>query len=409
MSGRLIRYPEERALENAAYGEGVVPTRIFAFLLPVHRVEIEATVTDGEPYELIDRYLERGIAEAGLNTVPELAGFLALDEVLVDRALRFLGAIGHVVSSDGKVSLTELGLRSVRDKVRYVVTRKDRRRLYFEAFGSRPLTSPYYDSRAVTFLDAAGLHEAMKRPSDGPWFRPLTSTYGFRPDALAELCGRPDRDRYNLPEGINDPKIVGAPEGVHLPAYIVRAVDRQGVGARVRYLAYTQAGDEADPDVGDLCHGTPEIASLIETEERESAGGPDRSRVDSWLARRNLDSHRPVQIRDGMCRITLPGSAFGGDGRISLLKLGSFVVLGNGFFHVWCEDARVRRRALLERADTYLSARLRVDPVVAGERIGRIARQLELGEVDLPTLKTMAAKAGRRDLAAQLSRLLERG
>ncbi len=87
-------------------------------------------------------------------------------------------------------------------------------------------------------------------------------------------------------------------------------------------------------------------------------------------------------------------------------KLGSFVVLGNDFFHVWCTDTRVRRRALLERADAYLSARRQVDAAVAGVRLGLIARQLELGTIDLPTLRTMATKAGKRDLAAQLARLL---
>src|SRR4051812_19990309 len=101
MTTRLIRYPEERALEDAVYRVGVRPTRIFALLLPVLCVEIEATVTDGEPYELIDRYLGRAIAEGGLHTTVELADFLALDEVLVDRALRFLTAIGHVTITEG--------------------------------------------------------------------------------------------------------------------------------------------------------------------------------------------------------------------------------------------------------------------------------------------------------------------
>ncbi len=66
--GRLIRYPEERALEDAAFAHGLAPTRIFALLLPVWRVEVKATVTDAEDYALIDRYLERGIASAGLNS-----------------------------------------------------------------------------------------------------------------------------------------------------------------------------------------------------------------------------------------------------------------------------------------------------------------------------------------------------
>ncbi|MFJ7212797.1 hypothetical protein [Amycolatopsis sp. NPDC098790] len=46
-------YPEERALEDAAYGHGLTPVRVFAVLLPVWRVEV--LTTDGRPYALTDR------------------------------------------------------------------------------------------------------------------------------------------------------------------------------------------------------------------------------------------------------------------------------------------------------------------------------------------------------------------
>jgi hypothetical protein len=406
MTTRLIRYPEERALEDAVYRLGVMPTRLFALLLPAWRVEIEATVTDGEPYELIDRYLGRAIAEGGLRTAADLARFLALDDVLVDRALRFLGAIGHITVADGRIALTDLGLRSVREKVRYVVTRKDRRKLYFDAFGSRPLTRPYYDSRTVTFLSGAALRQATER-GEGPRFQLLVSTFGFRPEALTELFRHADRDRYNLPAGIDTPSQLGAPECVHLPMYVIRAIERNHQGTYVRYLAYTQAGDEADADIGEICERTPEIRSALETAERDSRARTDgTARAAAWLADRGLGRHRPELTPDGMWRITLPGSAFDGKGPVPMSKLGSFVILGGDFFHVWCTDQRVRRRALLERADAYLSARRRVDPAVAGARLGQIAQQLELGTIDLPALRTMAAREGKRDLAAQLARLV---
>jgi hypothetical protein len=40
-----IRYSEARVLEDVTIGQGAVPTRIFAILLPVWRVEIRAIVT----------------------------------------------------------------------------------------------------------------------------------------------------------------------------------------------------------------------------------------------------------------------------------------------------------------------------------------------------------------------------
>lgn len=397
---RLIPYPEERALEDAAYARGVVPTRIFAVLLPVWCVEVKATVTEGEPYELIDRYLERGIAAAGLDTVADLARFFALDEILVDRALRFLTAIGHVTDSGGRLTLTELGHRSVHDQVRYVITREDRRKMYFDAFGSRPLTRRYYDTRTVTFLSGEALEAVLAR-RDGPRFQMLCCTRGFRREALTELACHPDRDHYNLPERIDGPESLGE-EYVYLPLYIVRAVQQ---GGQVRHLAYTQVGSEADPDVTTLCEQTPEVVGVCESEERAARSHADQTWVTEWLRKRNLDGRGPVRLDDDTWRVTLPGASFDTTGPLSISKLGSFVIVGNDFFHVWCEDERVRRRALLERIDSYLSSRVRIDRTDTDQRITQIARQLDLGAIDVGTLHRMAVKAGKHGLAAQLDRV----
>src|SRR5689334_7577424 len=98
----------------------MTPTRLFPLLLPIWRVEVKAKVTEAEPFDLIDRYLERGIAEANLTDAAALAGFFRLDEQLVDRALRFLAGIDHVkIGPGGELSLMELGRRSVRNRTRY--------------------------------------------------------------------------------------------------------------------------------------------------------------------------------------------------------------------------------------------------------------------------------------------------
>jgi hypothetical protein len=395
---RPISYPEERALENTAFSRGLVPTRIFAILLPVWCVTIRATVTDGEPYALIDQYLERGIATAGLDTAADLAGFFGLDEIVVDRAVRFLAAIGHLTMENGRLALTPVGQRSVRDKVRYVVTRQDRRRLYFDAFGSRPLTRRYYDPATVTFLSGATLQAASR---DWPRFSILHSSRGFRREALAELASNRERARFNLPERIDEPESLGE-EIVYLPLYIIRAVQRDG---RVRYLAYSQVQDEADPDVTALCEATPEIMSLLETEERAAGAGSEPARARQWLESRNLAGHPLARLDTGMWRATLPGPSYDPGGPLSISKLGSFVVLASDFFQAWCDDEQVRRRALLERVDAWLSPRTRPDRAAAEELIAQIARQLELGELNVSALCQLAAKAGKTGLAAQLESL----
>jgi hypothetical protein len=401
---KIIPYPEERALEDAAYRQVTTPTRLFPLLLPVWCVEVTATVTHAEPYELIDRFLERGIAAGGLDTIADLARFFSLDEALVERAVRFLTRIQHVTTgSDGRLVLTRLGHDSVRDGRRYTIEQEDRRKLYFDAFDSRPLTRPYYDPSVVTLLTPQEVQD-LKSRRDGPAFRMLYSSRVFRDAALTELARLTERDRFNLPERVDSPRRIDQPECVYLPLYLVRAVAPDG---RARHLAYTQAGDTADADISEICERSPEVVGVIEAEESGAQDGRDEKRAREWLRRRGRDELRPVRLADGMLRVTFPASAFAPNGAttLSLSKLGSFVVQGHDFFQVWCGDERVRRRALLERVDSYLGARVRAERADAAGKIEQIARQLDLGRVDIPALRQMASRAGNRDLASHLDRI----
>lgn len=385
---KLFSYPEQRVLEDAAFARGTTPTRIFALLFPVWCVTVASTVTEAEDYDLIDRYLERGIAEGGLDTTAGLARFYALDEVIVDRALRALAAIGHVTWSDGIWSLTPLGLRSTRDQKRYVLKAEDRRKLYFDGWESQPLTRPHYDSRKVTLA-----------PLDAGFgsFQALYSTRGFDPAALPRLASSPDRDRFNLPAQIDNPRLTCAPEQVFLPVYVVRALDAR---RRVRYFVYSQASDEADPDLTALAERTPEIAGVLETEARSAQDEQERAR--DWLRRKDLDDHRLSRTEGGMLRVTLPGAAFGGDEGVELYRLGSFVLQGTGFFQLWCREEQVRKRALLERLEYFVSARSQVVQDQLESRLARLGTQLGFTGLTLGDAAEMAEQAGNRRLASRL-------
>lgn len=390
MSAKLFPYPEKRAIEDAAFARGVTPTRFHRLLLPVWKVTIRATVTVAEDYDLIDRYLSRGIAEGGLATTAELADFFRLEPVLVDRALRALEAIGHVRRTDGRWWLTEVGLWSVREGKRYAVVHEDRRELYFDAFGSRPLTKPYYDARRITLLPAG----------DGPaYFDRLHSFKGFDVAALTALSRDPERTAFNLPERIDDPQQLGPPDLVYLPLLAVRGVERIGT---IRYLAYNQAGGEADPWLGGLLMATPEVVRTLENEQRGAKPADDEAQVRHWASGQGLSGHRVVRLPSGLVRVVLPAGRFGEDG-LPLHDLGSFVVRRTSLFQPWCDDERVRRRALLSRVDQLLSTRSRVEAQRA--RIGQVARQLDLGGIDVPELRRMALRAGRQDLATRLEAL----
>ncbi len=296
MNDRLIRYGEDRALEHAAFALGRTPTRILKVLLPVHRVEVEATVTEARPYALIDRHLERGIAEGRLHSVAELAGFFHLDENLVDRAVRFLVAIGHVRDTGGTLSLTDLGHRSVRDDVRYETVQRDRRALYFDGFGCHPLSRRYYGSTRVTFLSGTDEHG---------YFKPVMSTRSFNPGALDALARDPKRDQYNLPGQVENLRMLDA-QVVFLPAYIVRTLAADGG----HYVVYTQIGDEHDEEITGLYGHAPEIAALMELEENATEGGLNLPRARKTLAGNGLGAYEPVQRADGTWQVVVPPTAF---------------------------------------------------------------------------------------------------
>ncbi|MPZ83877.1 MAG: hypothetical protein GEV28_27185 [Actinophytocola sp.] len=394
-------FPEQRVLEDAAFARGVVPTRIFALLLPVWSVTIQADITEAEDYELIDRFLARGIAEGGLRTTAELAAFYALEPELVDRALRALVAIQHLVPSGDGWELTPIGLASVRDRKKYIVTREDRRMLYFAAFGSQPLARQYYDTRKITLIPAARTDEI--RSGGGPLFHVLFPTRGLDGRALEALAANPDRDRFNLPERIERPRRLGSDELVHLPLYVVRG--RTSRGGRC-HLAYNQAAAEADPDMSDLIDRTPEIVTVLDAEVASVRHDDDAKRARDWPDKRGLGEHRPERAPSGgSLRVRLPASRFGKDG-LPVDRVGTFVVQGNGFFQLWCTDAAMRRRALLARVNNIMARWSTMDRDAIAGRVDRIARQLELGSIDLAELRDIARANDHGALSAQLDRVL---
>ncbi|WNI26166.1 hypothetical protein [Streptomyces sp. ITFR-16] len=395
---RLMNFPEERVLEDAAFGQGLVPTRLYSLLLPVWEVEIRADITEGEPFFLIDRFLERGLRHGALHTVDELATFFALDRALVAQAVRFLTRIGHLrEEAGGRLSLTRLGKRSVDDDVRYVVSRQDRRKLYFEALGCTPLTRSHYDDDVVTLLSGDEL--ARVQLSDHyPRFTPIHVTSGFDRSALKRLKERKDRARFNLPAALDSLECVSETL-VFLPVYLVRG--REGL------LVYGQAsaGTAPDPELSALCGGDRRLTHTLDTEERDDRGDERLLRsARKWLDEQGLHAVAPEQDDDGTWSVSLPPTAFGEDG-IPVSRIGGYRMAGTCFFRVWCAEETPRKLALLDRLDRRMGSRRQVTRVEAEELIARLARQLRLNVTGLSQIRGGAQKRGLSGLEAQLARL----
>ncbi|MEU1627097.1 hypothetical protein ABZ746_17605 [Streptomyces sp. NPDC020096] len=393
---RLMPFPEERVLEDAAFGQGIVPTRLHALLLPVWQVEIRADITEGEDFFLIDRFLECGLRHGALHTIDELSAFFALDRALVAQAVRVLTAIGHLHESAGRLSLTPLGQRSVDDDIRYVITRQDRRKLYFEALSCTPLTRVHYDEEVVTLLSGDELDRAL-RSDRYPRFTPIHVTSGFDRAALDRLTSRTDRARFNLPIALDALESLNE-ELAFLPVYLVRG--------QVGLLVYGQAGAGAahDPELTELCTRTPELTSALGNETTaEEADELVLRAARNWLREQDLDSVAPEQDDDGTWSVSLPATAFGEKG-LPVSRIGTYRMAGSCFFRLWCPDDRLRKYALLDRLDQRLGSR-QVTRQEAEELIARLARQLRLKVPDLSRLRGGAKKTGLSGLEAQLARL----
>ncbi|MEK8173611.1 hypothetical protein NKH77_45805 [Streptomyces sp. M19] len=145
------------------------------------------------------------------------------------------------------------------DDIRYVVTRQDRRKLYFEALSCSPLTRAHYDEEVVTMLSGEEL-DRVSRADGYPRFTPIPVRSGFDRTALRRLRDREDRARFNLPVAMDALDSVGE-ELVFLPVYLVRG--------RAGLLVYGQtgAGREHDPELSDLCDRAPELISALDNEE----------------------------------------------------------------------------------------------------------------------------------------------
>jgi hypothetical protein len=142
---------------------------------------------------------------------------------------------------------------------------------------------------------------------------------------------------------------------------------------------------------------------MLENEHKASPDGPDRELLKGWCSKRNLTAAEPERLADGTWQLTLPATAFGVSG-LPIAQVGSFAVLGSGVVRLWTEDKTARHRALLERVDKILGSRTRIDGDVFQDRLAQMTRQLDLGHVDVPMLRHLAANAGRMSLAAQLDR-----
>ncbi|MCK2213758.1 hypothetical protein MF672_008150 [Actinomadura sp. ATCC 31491] len=378
-SAEAILYAQARALEHAAALPGMRPLRIHALAFPLHAAELSATIEERGPFDLLDRYVGLAIAEGGFTRLVDIAAFLGVTEHMVDRVLRFLGGIGHLEGTAEALSLTERGLRAVRDDRRYT-EKQERLRLYFDGVRCEPLRTAHY-ARGVRVLDREAAYAQRT-------FRLLPETCGFRPGAVEELARRPDRSAYDLPDELLGLAVLEVGRAF-LPCYAIRAHD----GRRLRTLVYSGVAELRDRHLEEIIESWPTAANVMESADSEQP----RDHFAEWMRERDIRPRALSWIDHHSVRLVLPPSRYSGardKGAFSLAMLGSYVAPRGHVLQLWCDDAATRARAVLDRALAYATATRRTVAEVA-EFLDRVCRQLEPGTaVTVDDLRRHARQAG---------------
>ncbi|MEV6523119.1 hypothetical protein AB0M43_14305 [Longispora sp. NPDC051575] len=374
-----ILYPAYRAVEVAAGVPGARPLRLLSMLLPVWRVEVATTVREAQPYEVFDRFLARGIDQAGLDTPASLALFFGVEASLVERAVGFLTTIGHVARTDDTVSLTALGRQSVRDGCRYVI-KEDRTILYFDRLSGGPLPQSHY----------TGINYQPHQEQRG--FRGLTSMGPpFQAKALDALVGRRDRAAFNLPDGLTDARL----ESFDMRWIPVHVVETR---SDPRYFVFSGATAGRDRHLERVCNASPVFLDALGAEP-----APDHEQIwRNWLDSRGLHSVRPEYAASGVLRAVLPPESFGPGAVFRAHRPGTFEPYQQSFLQLWCADERIRTRAAAERALMMLRSGAVRTAQDLDERLHHLGVQLE---VRTPSPNQVWNWAAERDDQVALSAL----
>lgn len=383
-SAKTPIYPARRAIERARTTPDARPVRLFAQLLPVWQAEIRATVRDSEPYEVFDRFLTRGIAEAALTTPQALAEFLGVERSIVDRALTFLTTLRHVQRDGDTLALTDLGRHSARDGVRYVV-KEDRRHLYFDGFTTAPLPASHY--AGITYVTGP-----RWRGPDGLEFRAIGYHAPFDATQVQALLRRPDRRDLNAPDGLLDANVLSV-EQQWLPAYLVQDAGPPGL------QVFTMAVEGRDTHLERVCGHLRE--ALREEPDRKDPVAAWRS----WLTERGHPDIDVQRTAGGALRAVLPAHAFSGDGAFKLFQLGSFETRQRAFLQLWCADARLRRTAVLDRILTMVRARRIKNHAELAVHLDQHATLLEVGPPATADLRDYAREQDDTDAAIAIDAL----
>lgn len=395
---KLLYSPQKALDETVALG--AVPRRLFRVLYPVRVIEVHGRQRVSTDMEEIQWFIERAIHQADLNTVDDLEFFLGLDAKYIRVMISFLETIGHVTTTGGKLKLLPLGEESVAHRVSYQ-ERETQFKLYFDAFGNRPLRQEHY---RVKFYET---------PPDNPGY--LIFPHLFRkwdPEALTRLNHQKDRSRYGLLDEVRSISPATEDRILYMPVYIVeRAVDVDEISDLPDYLVFNTLPGYRDVELEQSINQDPIVwdwlgsvgANLEEVLAKRLGGfglkdGQYRVQEDPIWGVEAYIEPSAISTENGM------SARNAADQKITLKQIGRYLMAGDWCVLLTCEDRSIRLAAgvqdCLEKLEYSHS-----DPSAEdiNKTIAVINRRLNLDPGI--TISTLMDEANHRGMYRTISRL----
>lgn len=202
MSNQRLKTPLQIMAHPGGSGKPV--QRIFRIDYPVYNLPVKMKERMSEPYESLEWFIIRALAEGNVSSSAELAALLGFEETsrLLQETLAHLAFIDHIWQRperpDSDLVITSLGLEShaLRQKV-YTV--ESRRLLYFDALGLLPLERSAYEDRTFRLYPMEE-HEILHKSHTVDLWGAMAAE---RLQSLLLLNGT-ERHQSNLPQEMND-------------------------------------------------------------------------------------------------------------------------------------------------------------------------------------------------------------
>ncbi len=363
---------------------GYIPVRLFKVLYPLWRVRVEGRQRLSGDFDELEWYLERGIGEAGLASVAELASFFGLEVDFVRRLVDLSRGIGHIRGEDGSLELTALGLASVKEKVRYE-ERKTATELYFDALGNKPLSAEHYK---VPIL------EALPEKTTFQAFYQFDKTW--QPEALSQL-------KDSLPADIRAELLNREP--AYLPAYFVEARGKEP-SSPLRLLVFSQVRGLHDSVLQEAVNRDPIVYRALKAKTDSRAEAVRRYfeqsglKKDAWYLNENGPWGAQVMV-DG--QVFLPGADEDESVRLSVRSVGRYALIYDWCIWVLCDDPSIRNQAAAEQLVDWLqAASARPSREEIQRKIHGLGQRLSIQPPAVSVLLSLARRKGQIRAAERL-------